>query len=357
MIVDVIRNDMGRIARPGSVRVDELFAIEAYPTVHQMVSTVSAEIEDASLYDVLRALYPCASITGAPKIRAMQIAQDLEEGPRGLYTGSIGHIGPGGDFELNVAIRTVELDAEGHGRLGIGGGIVADSRPDREYRECLDKARFLTDLPVAFQLIETLRLESGTYPLLDRHLARLTASSAALGFTCDPQAIRAALLQRAADLAGDAPARVRLTLAQSGACEITQAAIVPLPELPGVTLAGSRVDSGNLLLRHKTTVRARYEEALARATTIPGCFDALFFNERGELTEGARSSVYLVRDGRWRTPALECGVLDAVMRRSLLDAHEPPIEEARLSHADLISADEVWLSNAVHGLFRVHLIG
>jgi para-aminobenzoate synthetase/4-amino-4-deoxychorismate lyase len=286
----------------------------------------------------------------------MQVAQDLEEGPRGLYTGSVGHILPSGNFELNVAIRTVELDVGGHGRLGIGGGIVADSRPDREYRECLDKARFLTDLPVGFQLIETLRLESGTYPLLGRHLARLAASSAALGFSCDPQAIRTALLQRAAAVGDQGVLRVRLTLAQDGACEIQHAAIAPLPELPGVTLAGTRVDSGNLLLRHKTTVRGRYEEALAHASTIPGCFDALFVNERGELTEGARSSVYLVHDGRWRTPALECGVLDAVMRRELLETHEPRIEEARLSPADLVSADEVWLSNAVHGLFRVHLI-
>jgi para-aminobenzoate synthetase/4-amino-4-deoxychorismate lyase len=356
MIVDVIRNDLGRIALPGSVRVDELFAIETYPTVHQMVSTVSADIGDASLDDVLRALFPCGSITGAPKIRAMQIAQELELAPRGLYTGSIGHLYPDGNFEFNVAIRTVELDGQGHGRLGIGGGIVADSRPEQEYRECLDKARFLTELPVGYQLIETLRLESGHYPLLERHLARLVASSAALGFTCDPQAIRQALLHHAADLGDQGVLRVRLTLAQNGECEIQQAAVAPLPELPGVTLAQSRVDSGNLLLRHKTTVRHRFEQDLARAARIPRCFDALFFNERGELTEGARSSVYLVHDGRWRTPALECGLLDAVMRRAQLETHEPHIDEARLSHADLISADEVWLSNALHGLFRVQLL-
>jgi para-aminobenzoate synthetase/4-amino-4-deoxychorismate lyase len=356
MIVDVIRNDLGRIARPGSVRVDELFAIETYPTVHQMVSTVSADIGDASLDDVLHALFPCASITGAPKIRAMQIAQELELTPRGLYTGSIGHLYPGGDFEFNVAIRTVELDPRGHGRLGIGGGIVAESRPEQEYRECLDKARFLTDLPVDYRLIETLRLESGHFPLLERHLARLTASSAALGFTCDPQAIRAALLDRAADVSDQGVLRVRLALAQNGEFEIQHAAIAPLPELPGVTLAQSRVDSGSLLLRHKTTVRRRYEEALAVAARIPGCFDALFFNERGELTEGARSSVFLVHEGRWRTPALECGLLDAVMRRAVMETHEPQIHEARLSHADLISADESWLSNALHGLFRVQLL-
>jgi para-aminobenzoate synthetase/4-amino-4-deoxychorismate lyase len=357
MIVDVIRNDMGRLARPGSVRVDALFAIEAYPTVHQMVSTVSADIGEASLHDVLRALFPCASITGAPKIRAMQIAQELELGPRELYTGSIGHIHPGGDFDLNVAIRTIELDAQGDGRLGIGGGITIDSQPEAEYRECLDKARFLTGLPVGYQLIETLRLESGRYPLLEGHLGRLTASAAALGFRCDPLAIREALRRRAADLADQGVHRIRLTLAQNGDCEISHAALAPLPELPGVTVAQSRVDSGNPLLRHKTTVRRRFTDALAEAARIPGCFDALFFNERGELTEGARSSVYLVHGGRWRTPALECGLLDGVMRRTLLESHEPPIEEARLTQADLLEADEVWLSNAVHGLFRVRLLG
>lgn len=356
MIVDLIRNDMGRLARPGSVRVESLFAIEEYPTVHQMVSTVSADIGEAPLYEVLRALFPCGSITGAPKIRAMQITQELELGPRGLYTGSIGHLRPGGDFNFNVAIRTLELDTQGQGYLGIGGGIVADSKPEREYRECQDKARFLTALSARFQLIETLRLDPDMavpYALAPRHLMRLESSAAALGFNYDSEKIIDGLLHLATALRGQGPQRVRLTLAHSGEIELQHAPLAPLPENPGVILAATTMDSTHPLLRHKTTVRGRYEEALARLPD--GCFDALFFNERGELTEGARSTVYLVHGGRWRTPALDCGLLDAVMRRELLEKHRPRIEEAHLTRADLESADEIWLSNALRGLFRVRL--
>jgi para-aminobenzoate synthetase / 4-amino-4-deoxychorismate lyase len=361
MIVDLIRNDMGRLARPGSVAVDALFAIEGYPTVHQMVSTVSAEI-DAPLYDVLRALFPCGSITGAPKIRAMQIALELESGPRGLYTGSIGHFLPGGDYSFNVAIRTVELKAEEsngerQGRLSIGGGIVADSQPAREFRECLDKARFLTALPAAFRLIETLRVEPGAaqpYPLLARHLQRLRRSAAYFSFALDESAVREALLWSAAKLPGPEKHRVRLTLGQGGDIEIDTLALDPLPDLPSVVIAEATVDSRNLLLRHKTTLRSTYDRELADARE-QGHFDALFFNEKGELTEGARTTVYLVRGGHWRTPALDCGVLEGVMRQEVLETRRPAVIEARLSREDLLSADEIWLSNALRGLFRAQL--
>lgn len=363
MIVDLIRNDMGRLARTGSVVVDALFAVEAYPTVHQMVSTVSAEI-DASLSAVLRALFPCGSITGAPKIRAMQIALELESGPRGLYTGGIGHFLPGGDYSFNVAIRTVELKAEEangerQGRLSIGGGIVADSQPAREFRECLDKARFLTALPADFDLIETLRLEpdeAQPYPLLHRHLQRLQRSAAYFRFAYEEAAVRDVLQQLASTRRGQGTQRVRLTLAQDGTLEIHAAALDTLAELPSVVVAAQTTHSRNPLLRHKTTLRATYAKALKEAGDN-GHFDALFFNEKGELTEGARTTVYLVQGGKWRTPALECGVLDAVARREALENREPAISEARLTRADLLSADEIWLSNALRGLFRVRLAG
>ena len=356
MIVDLIRNDMGRLARPGSVKVDRLFSIEHYPTVHQMVSTVSADVGDAALCDILRALFPCGSITGAPKIRAMQIAQELEAGERGLYTGSIAHWRPGGDFSMNVAIRTLELDEQGRGRLGIGGGIVADSQPDLEYRECLNKALFLTALPVEFKLIETILLESGAeqpYPLLSWHLARLARSAAYFGFAYEERWARDALRQLAEDAAEDGPQRVRLTLAQNGHVDLQRAPLGVLGLTPAVVIAESPVDSCNPLLRHKTTVRSLYDDTLRELP--PDCFDALFFNERGELTEGARSSVYLKHGERWRTPQLDCGLLDAVMRRVLIDTHLPKIEEAVLRREDLLSADEVWLSNALRGFFPARL--
>ncbi|HKY01265.1 MAG TPA: aminodeoxychorismate synthase component I [Burkholderiales bacterium] len=360
MIVDLIRNDMGRLARPGSVEVEALFAIEAYPTVHQMVSTVSADIGEATLCEILSALFPCGSITGAPKIRAMQIAQELELGPRGLYTGSIGHLRPGGDFDFNVAIRTIELDQTRHGRLGIGGGIVADSRPDREYSECLDKARFLTALPAAFELIETLRLEPDAeqpYPLLARHLARLGRSAAFFGFLYEETVVRDLLSELARACPGQSTQRVRLTLAQDGHIDLQHAVLSPLTSnpLPTVVVSDEPIDGSNILLRHKTTVRGVYDATLERVTRKPACFDALFFNRRGDLTEGTRSTVYLVKDGKWRTPTLDCGVLDAVMRRELLESHRPRIDEARLTRTDLLAADEIWLSNALRGLFRVLL--
>ena len=359
MIVDLIRNDMGRLARPGSVKVDALFAVEHYPTVHQMVSTVSADIGNAPLCDILGALFPCGSITGAPKIRAMQIAQELEAEERGLYTGSIGHFRPGGDFSMNVAIRTVELDQDGKGRLGIGGGIVADSQPDLEYRECLNKALFLTALPVHFHLIETILLEPGAeqaYPLLPWHLERLSGSAAYFGFAYEERWVRDALKRLAAEVKGQDAQRVRLTLAQNGHVEVEHNQLDALPVTPTITFSETPIYSGNPLLRHKTTVRSLYDTTLAQLAQRPGYFDALFFNERGELTEGARSTVYLKHGERWRTPALGCGVLNAVMRRVLLQTHQPPIVESVLHREDVVSADEIWLSNALRGFFRVRLV-
>ena len=359
MIVDLIRNDLGRIARPGSVRVASLFEIERYPTVLQMVSSVVADAPAASLYDILRALFPCGSITGAPKIRAMQIAQELEHGPRRLYTGSIGLIRPGGDFSFSVVIRTLEIDAGGEGRLGIGSGIVHDSDPDREYDECLAKARFATGLPAEFELIETLKLlpqEREPYPLLAWHLERLSESARYFGFRYDEAAILNAL-EDVRRRAGTQPQRVRLTLSKSGNVNIGAAALPPpFAEPPGVIYADAPVQSDNVFLRHKTTVRGTYEEALKRVEQLPGCFDALFFNERGELTEGARTNVYLVMDGRWYTPPLSCGVLNGAMRRALMAQHTPRIEERVLYRADVEAADEIWLSNALRGLFRVRLL-
>jgi para-aminobenzoate synthetase / 4-amino-4-deoxychorismate lyase len=196
MIVDLMRNDLGRLAEVGTVKVEELFGIESYPTLLQMVSTVSAQIPTLPLQTILAALFPCGSVTGAPKIRAMEIIHEFERRPRGLYTGSIGHLRPGGDFSFNVAIRTLELQENGIGVLGIGSGIVADSKPDDEYAECLAKARFLTDLPVDFQLIETMAAypnSTAPIPLLPLHLERLRKSAQYFGFRFQAKAIRSCL--------------------------------------------------------------------------------------------------------------------------------------------------------------------
>jgi para-aminobenzoate synthetase/4-amino-4-deoxychorismate lyase len=359
MIVDLIRNDLGRIANLGSVHVDRLFDIEPYPTVWQMTSTVSAEAPGASLATIFRALFPCGSVTGAPKIRAMQIAAELEPGPRGVYTGTIGYLRPGGDFSFNVPIRTLTLQPDGTGSLGIGSGIVADSDPAGELAECRWKARFVTGLAAEFQLIETLLLDPAgcePYPLLEAHLNRLAASARYFSFQCDADQVRAALLAHARGLANTGPQRTRLLLEKSGNVSITSTAIGPASGKVRVVLARGRIDSHDLFRQHKTTVRHEYEAELKWLATSPQIFDAIFCNERGELCEGARSNIYLSFDGVLHTPPESSGLLNGVMRRELLREQPMPIVERTLYPSDLKRADALYISNAVRGLQKVLLV-
>jgi para-aminobenzoate synthetase / 4-amino-4-deoxychorismate lyase len=355
MIVDLIRNDLGRLTPPGGVRVDSLCEIEAYPSVWQMTSSVSAAPVDASLVDILRALFPCGSVTGAPRIRAMEIIRALESTPRGLYCGALGWLAPDGDFRLNVPIRTLVQTGDDSMVLGIGSGIVADSDPAAEWQECLLKSRFLSALPAGFALFETLLChpaDTAPYPLLARHLARLSHSAASFGFRFDPQLAHERLVTLATRLPAQ-PHRVRLQLTQDGQLSLHQAPLDPLPADPTVALAEEPLDSTDLLLRHKTTARARYDRALAQAQA-DGHFDLLFFNERGELAEGARSTVFVELDGQLCTPPLACGLLDGVLRRELLE-HGRAVERILL-RKDLALAEALYLGNALRGLFRVQLV-
>ena len=350
MIVDLLRNDLGRIAQPGSVVVDRLFAVEDYPTVRQMVSEISASAPGATLGDVLRALFPCGSVTGAPKIRAMQIIGELEGGARGLYTGSLGWIAPDGDFRLNVAIRTLELLPGHAGRLGIGSGIVADSGAADEWQECVIKANFLADLEPGVELVETLRRENGKYPRLAGHMARIETSARWLGFAFDPGKVREALAQPPAEGAW----RVRLALARSGEVALRAEPLLPEPAGPRqAQLATVRIDPDNPLRRHKTTDRAVYDEALAALADRPEVFDAVFLNLRGEVAEGARSNVFVERDGILLTPPVGSGALPGVLRAELIASGRA--REAVLLPGDL--AGGFWLGNALRGLVKVSLAG
>ena len=356
MIVDLLRNDLGRLAAPGRVRVEALCEAEAYPTLWQMVSTVAAELPDVPLAEVFAALFPCGSITGAPKIRAMQLIDRLETRPRGVYTGALGYLAPGGDCRFNVAIRTLEIAPDGRAQLGVGSGVVIDADPVREYAECLLKARFLTGFNPGILLIETLRLEDGVYPRLEEHLARLAASARALGFACDPAAARRALAA-AAQASPSGVRRVRLTLAHDGALALTQA---PLDDAPGrdwrAVIAPERLPVDDYLRRHKTTARGVYDAALARLAATPEVFDAIFLNARGEACEGARSTVFVERAGLLLTPPLASGCLAGVLRAELLAAGravEAPLSEADLRAASASSA--LYLGNALRGLVRVTL--
>ncbi|KVU88959.1 aminodeoxychorismate synthase component I [Burkholderia ubonensis] len=377
MIVDLLRNDLSRIARTGSVKVPALFSVEPYASVWQMTSTVEAGWRDGTTFaDVLRALFPCGSITGAPKHKTMQLIDEIESTPRGLYTGAIGWLDAPrepaagcGDFCLSVAIRTLTLGAAGvgaagestaiaggrrTGTMGVGAGIVLDSVAADEYAECELKARFLTDADPGFQLFETTcATRADGIRHLDRHLARLRRSAGAFGFRFDEAACRERIAADCASLEGDGPYRMKLSLAKDGAFEIVAASLKPLPRGPVGTLLASEhgfapTHSADALLLHKTTRRAEYDRAWQAAEAL-GCFDMLFVNERGEVTEGGRSNLFVKLDGRWVTPPLSSGVLPGVMRGVLLDDPSFGATERVVTREDLSRAQALLLTNALRG--------
>ena len=353
MIVDLLRNDLGRIATLGSVEVTDLFTVETYRTLHTMTSGISARKRPGiGIVEVLENLFPCGSITGAPKVRAMEIIQAVEDGPRGLYTGAIGYVAPNGDFRFNVAIRTALIDRDGQGEIGIGGGIVADSTAPAEYREALLKMAFLADPAPPITLIETLKWTPGEgYVLLARHLDRLLASAAYF----DLPATRSGISDRlaAAARAWTGPMRVRLTLDEKDSA----IAAVPLPPDPDIfrfVLAPERLESTSLWLAHKTTNRAFYDGPRQRAQARLAVDEVLFLNERSELTEGSITNIFLQRGGRLLTPALASGLLPGTLRAELIAAGRA--EEAILTLADLAGAEAIFLGNSVRGLIRAQWV-
>ena len=353
MIVDLLRNDLGRIARTGSVHVTDLFTVETYRSLHTMTSGIKAQIRPGvGFVEVLENLFPCGSITGAPKLRAMEIIHALEASPRGLYTGSIGYLAPNGDFAFNVAIRTAVIDSEGRGEIGIGGGIVADSLARDEYEEALLKLSFLSDPAPPVTLIETFKWtpEDG-YALLDRHLDRLIASAAYFGLTATREGALACLAAQALDWTG--PMRVRLTLSEAG----FDLGAVPLPPTPDkfrFAIAREALDSASIWLAHKTTNRAFYDAPRQRAHEQHGLDELVFTNERGEVTEGSFTNIFVERGDRLFTPPLTSGVLPGTLRAELLATGQA--EERVLGLADLRTADEIWLGNSVRGLVRAEWV-
>ena len=345
MIVDLVRNDVGRLALIGSVAVRDLFTVETYPTLHTMVSTVTAQLKPQTRAEaIVRALFPCGSVTGAPKIRAMEIIRELEQSPRGLYCGAIGHFAPDGSANFNVAIRTITL-AGNRGTLGIGGAVVQDSKPASEYAECLLKARYFDSVRKPIGLIETLRFDS-QFVRLEKHLDRMQRSAAFLGL---PFARDMAVLALK-DAVGHAREvlRVRLTLDEAGAFACTTAPLGTAPARWSYALSPHRVASADQLLRHKTSWRDFYDGELTRLAKTSACDEVLFLNERGELTEGSRSNLFIRRGAQLFTPPLSSGLLDGVLRRELLE--QVKCVEAVLTPDDLISADEVLLGNSLRGL-------
>jgi para-aminobenzoate synthetase / 4-amino-4-deoxychorismate lyase len=353
MIVDLIRNDLGRICTFGSVRVEKLFEVERYPTLWQMTSTVTGELRPEIGYEqIFRALFPCGSITGAPKIRAMQLLAQIENHPRGIYTGAIGFFSQE-QTVFNVAIRTLVLE-DGETTMGVGSGIVIDSEPKAEFRECRLKAEFLIRTDEPFSLIETM-LWNGSYPLIDLHLDRLANSADYFGFSCDRGAIHSALLRETTQFADQRARKVRLLLDCDGTMHIVAEPIAVLSdaEPTRISIATERMDPDNRFLFHKTTHRKVYDPAFAAAASA-GFNDVLFLNTRGEVTEGAVSNVLMEKDGRWYTPPILCGLLPGVYRRFLLQVRAD-LEEKILTLDDIGNADAVYICNAVRGLRRAEV--
>lgn len=359
MIVDLMRNDLSRVAKPGSVRVEQAFAIETYPTVHQMVSTVRAQLAPGrNAMDVLRVLFPCGSVTGAPKIRAMELIAQVERDPRGAYCGSIGWIDPSGDAAFNVAIRTLRLTgdaARGRAVLGIGSAIVADSQALPEWRECLVKGGFVRQsghgAAARFDLIETMRFTPDEgIPLLELHLERLRTSAQELGFAFDRHALRNAIQALCFD--ADRPSRLRLVAARSGAYSLELTALPPeLPDPLTCAVLPLPVDEGDWRLRHKSTDRSFYEAGRAAAQAA-GAQEALFLRDDGLVTEGCFTNVFVERGGMLLTPPAPLGLLPGVLRRSLLD--EGRAVEAELTLDDLGAGFLV--GNALRGLMTARLL-
>ncbi len=349
MIVDMVRNDLSRIAAPGSVEVPSLWDIERYPTLFQMTSTCVAR-SDAPLPEILRALFPSASITGAPKVRTMQLIEELETAPRGIYTGAIGSIGPGRTAHLNVAIRTVHMDRRaGTAEYGTGGGIVWDSEPDSEFAECLTKALVVTAPEPEFDLLETLRWDPDTgFVRLDRHLARLADSARYFGWRVDLDGARQAL-ERAVH-GGAGPQRMRLTVARDGTANADRSDLEPFEEPRRLALAADPIDSADRYLFHKTTHREAYERARA---SVPEADDAILWNERDELTESTLANLVVERRGELLTPPVACGLLPGVLRAELVESGR--LTEAVLRKQDLERADALWLVSSLRGRLRAEL--
>jgi para-aminobenzoate synthetase / 4-amino-4-deoxychorismate lyase len=338
MIVDLLRNDLGKVSLPGSVRVSSLFQPERYETVWQMTSTVESTLRPrTNLVELMRALFPCGSITGAPKIRTMQIIRELEPFPRGVYTGTIGFLRPGGDCVFNVAIRTVIIEKEsGVATFGVGGGVTIDSTAAGEYEECLVKSRFLSEKSVEFELFESMLVEDGEIFLLERHLERLRRSAVFFGFDFKQEALPKLLTHISTQTA-----KLKLSLRKDGRLTTETLPITNQAGPKLVKFAEKAVNSSDRFLFHKTTNRD-YRD------------DVIFYNERNEVTESGTANVVVRLGDQLFTPPVSCGLLAGTFRNHLLA--EGTIKERVITVEELKQADELFLINSVRKWMKAELI-
>jgi para-aminobenzoate synthetase/4-amino-4-deoxychorismate lyase len=347
MIVDLLRNDIGKIS--SRVEVPSLFETESYRTINQMVSTVSGHLANpVTMEDVFKALFPCGSVTGAPKIKTMELIARLEKEPRGIYTGAIGYISPKKEACFNVAIRSVHIQ-KGRGQLGVGGGIVYDSLPRDEYQEAILKAKFLTGSP-DFKLIETI-LWNKKYFFLREHLKRLKASAEYFSIPLRVHAIENELKAFEKHI-GAHPLKVRLTIDFAGRVRIEKEALLCVATPVKVKLSTFFIDSNNAFLYHKTTHRLTYDQERQRACS-QGFFEVIFRNQRKEITEGSFTNVFIKKNNCLYTPPLRCGLLGGVLRARLLASNR--LKEKVLYLKDILRADQIYVGNSVRGLLKAQI--
>jgi len=349
MIVDLLRNDLSKISKAGSVKVPELFAMETYPTLHQMTSRVMSKLKpDIDLKTIFQSLFPCGSVTGAPKIRAMEIIEELETGPRGAYCGSLGYIDPNGDACFNVGIRTLTL-SNNTVTYNVGSGLVLDSEPDDEYRECLLKADVLAPQPT--QIIETFRWEpKGGVIRGKAHKARMKNSAKALGYPFDAGLYDKVLKA----LEGEAtPQHVRLTLNSDGGFNLNTKDYAKL-NTPKIAISEHRLSSGVQNSEHKISRRNFYDGERARLKALTGADEVIFLNAASEVCEGSFTSLFIEKNGKLLTPLLSAGLLPGILRAELLQTGQA--EEANIVEADLWNADKIYIGNSLKGLMTASLV-
>jgi para-aminobenzoate synthetase / 4-amino-4-deoxychorismate lyase len=356
MIVDLLRNDLGRICRTGSVRVERLFELETHATLHQMTSTVRGTLRPGTSFaDIMRALFPCGSVTGAPKLRTMEIIDELERGRRGVYCGALGYLAPRGRAAFSVPIRTLQRTrGERHWRYRVGSGVIWDSRADEEWRECETKTAMLTRREPGFEVFESMLWRAGRYRYLDDHTRRLVRSARNFAFPVSTRQFLEFARRAARTFDDGRPRKVRVFLNSAGAMRWDAEAIASAGETaaPTALLSATPIDSSEPLLYHKTTHRPWYQPAVKRIRAH-ACFDVIFTNRRGEITEGARSNVFAELKGKLYTPPVRCGVLPGVLRGRLLKSGA--CGERVLTVGDLRAAEALYCGNSVRGLVRVRL--
>ena len=355
MIVDLIRNDFGRICETGSITVKNLFEIQTFKTVHQMISTIKGKLKSTiHLSELLHALFPCGSITGAPKVRTMEIINELEAEPRGIYTGAIGYLLPNDDFYFNVPIRTIDIGKDNRCEMGIGSGIIYESNPQAEYEECLLKASFLTGINKQFYLIETMRYDAETqeYNNLRKHLERLNYSASYFGFVLKQRAMHEKLNDLKQQLT-EGSYKVRLTAFHSGDIVLN---VELLPEEGDedklITISNRKINSKSIFQYHKTSRREVYNEEYDKAVKA-GFYEAIIFNEHNEIAEACRHNIFVKHKGKWYTPPLSAGILDGIQRQEFKQKTEAI--EKFLTLDQLQHCEEIVLTNSVRGVVRVKL--